>query len=895
MAILSRIFRNLRGPGRSTCALVLVLAAAGRVLAAGQAEKSAFNSASNAFGTAVWDRAEKQFAEFIEKFPDSTFVPEAILLEAEARYEQTNYPGAIALLAANQITAGKLADQYLYWLARARFQSGAYRAAADDFQKLIRDYAASPLRLDAALGEATARARLDEWPRVIELLLKPDGAFQNEARTNLANELVPRGYLLLSEAQMALKDYKAAEKTLEPLARLHLPKLAWEWEYLRCRIQLADGRVEQALTNTANLITQAGNAAQPDLQAKSIAFKAGILESLGRLDQAIETYKENLVPGLPPESQRQAFWKITQLSLSLNKTADAAQTLEKFVNKYPDAPSADQALLLLGELELRQHLSSLETNRVGAVTNTFTPTNALLQAQGCFEAIIRKFPQSTLMGKTLLDLGWCGWLQGKMVESQKAFQGAVDRLPVSGDQATALFKLADTQFQQHNFAGAISNYSAVLDRFTLLTEVKTNLFEPALYQIVRAALAADNLPTASKALEKLLASYPNGFRADGALLLTGQELGRHGHPAEARQMFLDFTKMTPDTQSLPEIQLAIARTYEQEDRWAEALEQYEGWLACFTNHPATARAMYFCGWANFHAGRFTNALTQFTNLVAQFPTNEFAPRAQWWVADYYYNLGDPIALIYYKLLFQNTNFPPSELTWQAQMMAGRVAVKHQGWSAAKDYFTKLYNDTNCPTDLRVQALYALGDTWMNSPDSAETNKFANYAEAIGFFRAICEKYPTNKLAVLAWGEMAICHLQWLQALHQYDSDTNALHDFQQVIDSPFANATARSIAKAGLATLLEKQAEQKTGPEQIALLKLAFNHYLDVFHGTILKGDEKPDIFWVKKSGMEAARLAEVLQEWVSARRIYEQLKELLPPLRARFEKNILKVQEHLD
>jgi hypothetical protein len=68
-----------------------------------------------------------------------------------------------------------------------------------------------------------------------------------------------------------------------------------------------------------------------------------------------------------------------------------------------------------------------------------------------------------------------------------------------------------------------------------------------------------------------------------------------------------------------------------------------------------------------------------------------------------------------------------------------------------------------------------------------------------------------------------------------------------------------------------------------------------VFHGTILKGDEKPDIFWVKKSGIEAARLAEGLKEWLSARRIYEQLKDLLPPLRARFEKNILKVQEHLD
>src|SRR6266404_3337988 len=145
MAILSRIFRNLGGPGRSTCALVLVLAAAGRVLATGQAEKSAFNSASNAFGTAVWDRAEKQFAEFVQKFPTSPLVPEAILFEAQARYEQTNYAGTIELLSASQKAAGQLADQYLNWLAKARFQSGAYRAAAEDFARIIREFPDSPL------------------------------------------------------------------------------------------------------------------------------------------------------------------------------------------------------------------------------------------------------------------------------------------------------------------------------------------------------------------------------------------------------------------------------------------------------------------------------------------------------------------------------------------------------------------------------------------------------------------------------------------------------------------------------------------------------------------------------------------------------------------------------
>ena len=45
-----------------------------------------------------------------------------------------------------------------------------------------------------------------------------------------AIELVVQGYLLLSEAQLATKDYRAAEETLQPLAkRLLDPKLAWQW------------------------------------------------------------------------------------------------------------------------------------------------------------------------------------------------------------------------------------------------------------------------------------------------------------------------------------------------------------------------------------------------------------------------------------------------------------------------------------------------------------------------------------------------------------------------------------------------------------------------------------------------------------------------------------------
>ena len=66
-------------------------------------------------------------------------------------------------------------------------------------------------------------------PEVIELLKRSDGVFQSAARTNAGDDLVLRGYLLLSEAHLAQKDYPAAEKTLQPLEkRLLNPARSWE-------------------------------------------------------------------------------------------------------------------------------------------------------------------------------------------------------------------------------------------------------------------------------------------------------------------------------------------------------------------------------------------------------------------------------------------------------------------------------------------------------------------------------------------------------------------------------------------------------------------------------------------------------------------------------------------
>jgi TolA-binding protein len=885
--------------------LTLPLASGPRLWAASAADR-AFDAAAKAFGDTFYDRAEAGFADFCRKFPTSPRLAEAILLQAEARLELTNYAGAIELLSARLDAAGTNADQYLFWLAEARARNGDYRAASDGFARLVKEFPASSRCLEAAIGEASARAALartepSEWRRVIELLQRTNGVFQAAVHTNAAHELVPRGCLLLSEAQLATKDYRAAEETLQPLAkRLLDPKTAWQWQYLLCRIQLADGRTNSALQSTTNLLALAAKAGQSNLQADSAAFQAGLLEGLGRTNEALTAYQKNLAEGVPAERQRQALLKITELSLAQDQIPQAAQMLEQFVAQYPEAAAADLALLTLGELRLRQYETTADTNPVTNVTtNAPAATNGLQLALARFSELTKRFPRSPLFGKAQLELGWCyGREEGKLPEAQAALQLAVERLPVSLDLGTAYLRLADVQFQQGDFTGAIRNYQALIEKLGALPEARTNLFERALYQTVRAGLTGGDLAAATNSLQKMLVWYPVSLNTARAVLLSGQEISRRGEPARARAMFREFARSVPNAPLLPELQLAIAGTYEQENQPANAIHQYNDLLAGFTNSSVRPQAEYYRARATYQAGQETNALALFINFIAQFPTNDLAPLAQLWVADYYYGIGNPVeAERNYKLLIQNTNWPPSKLTYQAQLMAGRAAVAHQGWGQAKDYFLGLYNNTNGPSiDLRVHAFFEYGQTLMQWADPAETNKLANCEEATRVFGRICDEYPTNRLAVPAWLEKANCYLQWALARQQYDALTNAINAYQRVIDSPPADVAARSQAKVGQATVLGKWAEQKTGAEQTALLKQALSNCLDVVYGTILRdANERLDPFWTKEAGMKAFDLACELQAWSQAVNIYMRLKTLWPQLPASLENKALKAQEQLE
>ncbi len=887
---------------RLLSAMVFCLLLTLRLAGAEAGENEAFNAAARAFQDGFYERATREFADFAQKFPNSERVAEAFLFQAQSSFHLKQYEAALRLLNERIKSAGKLADQYLYWLGETQLRRGDYTAAAASQAQLIKDYPDSSFRLEASCGEALARFKMGELKRTIELLQAPAGVFQEAVKKSTNQAAVARGYLLLGEALLVQKDYQAGTEVLTGLAQRALqPDLDWERQRLLILLELASQRPEAALQAATNLVALALTMAKPDLRAESLALQAEILQRLKQPDAAIQAYEKIAqMPGMAPEQRRQAFLKMVDLAAAHGQLTNAIQRLQMFLAQNPQEPAADLMRLTLGELQLKQFYAFVKSDpKIEPAAKVAAATNLLQTAKTNFDLIITQLTNSQQVGKAYLNRGWCLWEQGKLtqnpeniLESQTAFQTAAARLPRSDDQAVARFKWADCQFDQKDYRSALINYRYLIENYADVPSVKNTWFDQALYQIVRASIAAQDLNGAGEALKKSLDWFPQSALSERSVFLYGEALNEQGKTTEARGVFADFLARFPNSALVPEAQLAQARTYVREQNWSAALHQFEGWLTNHANHASRPQAEFDRAWVYDQAGQETNAFRLFTNFVVQFPTHPLAPKAQNWVADYYRGQENWIlAEQNYQNVFQNTNWPPSDLAYQARMMAARTAFLRQGYADARGYLTNLLQDPRCPPAFVPEALFVLGEVFVEQRVTDSTNALQNFAEAINAFTTITQQYPTNRLEPLAWGRIGDCHLQLgIQYPKSYESASNA---YTKVIESnlPEVPVSARNQAEAGLAIILEKQAEGRPPSEQAALLNLALDRYLNVVYGKNL-GGKLPDPFWLKMAGLAAGRLAESLNRRQEAIRLYQRLMIDLPSLRSIWAKKLNSISE---
>jgi len=872
--------------------------------AADSPETRAFNAGRDAFQDGLDSRAEMAFSNFVARYPQSPQLPQALLYEARAALAGRRFQAASDILSTNSARAGALIDQFQYWMARVPLESGDLGRAAQALAGFTRQFTNSPLRLDAAVAEAEAEFGLKRWTSVVELIESPNGAFHAAAAASGASDrLISRGYLLLAEAYLRQRQFAEAERAL---SRINVDaadtRLRWERQLLLCRIQFEAGRQPEALAGTTNLL--AISSGDPRWRAAAVALQGDILAALDRSGAAIKAFELNLAPDVPVERRREAFARTVELALQENQISNAVARLESFITEHPGESGSDVALLTIGELRLKQH--SLGANAISS-TNLLPATNLLESALESFNRLIRDFPNSPFAAKAQLDRGWAFLAQGRQADAAGAFQAAADALPPSEAQAVAIFKLADVQFAAGNITNAISNYRRLLHDFAGFPRVQRELGDRARFQTLQAASMIKDMAAATEAMEKIASDYPSSSYAEQSLLLYAQMLNELSSPAAARKVCAEFIDSFPRSPLLPEAQLAVARTYEQEQNWAAAAAEYARWTARFPTNSELCRAEFSRAVALDHAGQQTNALQLFTNFVARFTTNALAARAQMWVGNYYLNRGVlnkgeasdldlREAERNYQLIFQpgiSSNWPVTELTYRAQVNAGRAAFLRQSWVQAAGYFTNLLNtvqrtpDPRCPPTVVAEAVFAWGDTYMQA---TSTNEVERFRQALNIFSYIPQTWPNGPIAPLAWGRIANCYWSIAGLLAVSDQQASATayeqayQNYQKVTNSAVGDMSALAKAEIGMADvrrrqadLLRRQTDAASRARATDLEAEALTHYTNVIYPA---GEEQPDPFWVEKAGVYAAQLCESQKKWELAINLYTRVGEMIPSLR---------------
>ncbi len=861
-------------------------------------EKTDFNDACKLFENKFWPQAESRFAAFAGTYTNSTqLLPAAILYQARARLEQFNYEGAIDLLQAKLPAAGNLAEQYHYYISESLYLGGKYQAAAESCASFIKAFPQSSLRLAASVREAQTCAKLEDWSRVADLLQRADGTFRLTSRDQPKNDWTVIGSILLGQALFFQHHYAEGAQVVRDISPDGLSReLDWQRQYWLCRLQLAGDHAGEALQGCTNRLLGLAAGQSHDM-AESFSLEGEILEKLDRLPEAVDVYTNNLAENRPADLQRQALFKTVELMLKEKQAASAMARLESFIEQRPADSVLDIARLTLGELALKSFYAAPD---LGTNSAPVAAADYLREAFTNFDRLIQEIPGSPLLGKAYLDRGWCYWAQTNshgvrtnLPLAEIDFAEAVSRLQASPEaQAVARFKLADSQYSQGElaaltngyrysqgeFAAATTNYSLVLRQ--KLPEAHDNLFEKALYQILRASIALDDPDSASVAVLQIVEWYPYSLFSDDCMLLYGDYQTRKDKCVEARKIFTDLITKFPNSTNLAEVQFAIARTFVQEGDWGSAASNYDRWVTRYPQHRLLPQAEFSRALAHDNEGNETNALMLLTNFVVRFPSNELAPLAQNWVADYYFNHEDYVrAEINYLLLTQR--FPAAtNLTYQAQLMAGRSAFARQGpkdIEQAGKYFSALISDTNAPARLVIQSYFALGDTIFqqlhDNPDS--TNKFSIFSDVISAFSKITNGTPTNTLAPLAMGRIGACYFEWGQ---RFDTNvfTNAVQAYQAVLAYPQVSYSARSQAEVQLGLIAQSQGQTNQ----------ALDHYLKVLYA----GDPErmdPDPVWVKEAGVKAAEICSRLKLWEQEISVYERVMKAIPTLRPVMEKRI--------
>lgn len=871
-----------------------------------------WTAASSAFEDGFWDRAIRDFDEYLRLAPNEPAKSRAFLFQARAHSKKGEPEAGIRILQNRLDSTRDWRMEYFYWLGMLNLDAGRAQESLTFLERVMKfdetEVSQAPesstlppnRRLDACLAASRALRSLGDVEK-IQAFTETFGDLYRISASEPALENVVikiRIQNQLAEGIFETKGPAAALTFLEsvdPEALKAFPDALWDHKLLRFKIAREIGENAMALELARDLKAMSELPELISRKNQANSFLGSALKEVGDLEAARQVFESNLGPAVDENLRRESLLNITTILIESNQADLAAERLQEFIRFYPSDPILDLAQLTLGELYLKIYYRLKEEQAATPQGEIKIAMGLMLDpARDAFQKTLDQYPDSPLVGKAFLDLGWVYWEKGPefLSKSLEMFSKASGSLAISKDQAIAQLKLADCYFQTGQYIKAVERYQQLLKDYEFSPSIREEIFPNALYQIILASISLGDLDQAQITMNDMLLKFRDGKLSDQSLLLVGKAYTQQGKPEYGRSILELMKKNYPQSSLLNEADLAIAHTFAEEQSWKKAVEAYDQWIQKHPESNLLSQAHYQKALCYSGMGETEMALKSFQLIDRQFPKDRLTPLARLWIADHYFNQRDfLLAEASYRKLFESDTEISPTLRDQARMMAGRAAFALQEFDRAANHFKTIVESGT--EAFKPQALFAYGDVLLRRPQTNPAAPLEHYATAREFFEQIPRIYPKRAIAAAALGQIGNCYLQ--EAALDASKYEKAVVAYSEAMRSEMADVSVRSQAEIGLAKVFEKQSARAAAPEKAKdWLDQALERYLNVLYGKNLQTGETPNPLWIKEAGLAAARILENRGDWLQLTKIYERLGAMDPQSKSALARKLSDAQRKL-
>lgn len=438
----------------------------------------------------------------------------------------------------------------------------------------------------------------------------------------------------------------------------------------------------------------------------------------------------------------------------------AQESLEGFLNNYPDTGHLYEARILLGRCFYYQNnlkKASYEFDIVLNAPPAAVPQDSALYWMGdirysggdfknaleYYQKMIDEYPASRYSSYVLYSKAWSYYRLGFLENAGSVFNDVVSRYPLDKVAIDSLFKIGEIEYLLDNFEDARVSLNNFINKYPLSEKtaesyyllgdisLKQKKYADAIALFKRSLSISPNAKWADLALFRMAqASFNlNDFdesikefdacakKSSNLLIVSNSLLGliynyeKKGMTEEALKTCSYISAEYPKTEAAAESYYLKARILYDNNRLAEAEEFCLKSLDKILSSEGTGKIHYMLGWIYLRDGKIKDALTEFGTAVKNIEDDVCVPSALCKIGDIYINNGefDKAAENFDDVL---KGYPDSACADYAQYRLGDIFLATKKYDLAILAYQSLL--VNFPqTGLKEKAIFKSGVGYFN--------------------------------------------------------------------------------------------------------------------------------------------------------------------------------------